>query len=355
MRRGHRRIGYIPQQRLMESGTPLRARDMIAQGVTGHRWGIRPERKAERERIDRIIDEVGATAFADAPVAELSGGEQQRTRVGQAIAADPALLLCDEPLISLDLRHQRGVTELIDRQRRQQGAAVLFVTHDVNPILDVVDRVLYIAGGRFRIGSPDEILRADVLSRPVRHPGRRRPHDGPHRHRRVERGPRAPPRRGRPARHRSGRRARLMDVWSTVFSFQDFGELVALVQNSIWAGAVLGVVGGLIGPFVVARNMPFAVHGISELSFAGASASLLLGVNVVTGSLVGSVVAALLIGLLGSRARDRNSIIAVLMPFGLGLGILCLALYKGRCGEQVRAADRADRLGRQPAADARSS
>jgi zinc/manganese transport system ATP-binding protein len=137
---------------------------MIAQGVTGHRWGVRPERKAERERIDRIVDEVGATAFADAPVSELSGGEQQRTRVGQAIAADPALLLCDEPLISLDLRHQRGVTELIDRQRRQQGAAVLFVTHDVNPILDVVDRVLYIAGGRFRIGSPDEVLRADVLS-----------------------------------------------------------------------------------------------------------------------------------------------------------------------------------------------
>ncbi|WP_260980942.1 metal ABC transporter permease [Curtobacterium pusillum] len=125
-----------------------------------------------------------------------------------------------------------------------------------------------------------------------------------------------------------------MDVWSTIFSFQDYGELVVLVQNSIWAGAVLGIVGGLIGPFVVARNMPFAVHGISELSFAGASASLLLGVNVVTGSLVGSVIAALLIGLLGSKARDRNSIIAVLMPFGLGLGILCLALYKGRAANK---------------------
>jgi zinc/manganese transport system permease protein len=125
-----------------------------------------------------------------------------------------------------------------------------------------------------------------------------------------------------------------MDVLSTVFSFQDYGELLVLVQNSIWAGAVLGIVGGLIGPFVVARNMPFAVHGISELSFAGASAALLFGVNVVTGSLVGSVVAALLIGLLGSKARDRNSIIAVLMPFGLGLGILCLALYKGRAANK---------------------
>ncbi|PYY31630.1 MULTISPECIES: metal ABC transporter permease [unclassified Curtobacterium] len=125
-----------------------------------------------------------------------------------------------------------------------------------------------------------------------------------------------------------------MDVWSTVFSFQDYGELLVLVRNSIVAGAVLGVVGGLIGPFVVARNMPFAVHGISELSFAGASASLLLGVNVVSGSVVGSLIAALLIGVLGSRARDRNSIIAVLMPFGLGLGILCLALYKGRAANK---------------------
>jgi zinc/manganese transport system permease protein len=122
----------------------------------------------------------------------------------------------------------------------------------------------------------------------------------------------------------------MTDLWTQLFSFQDFGELVVLVKNSIIAGAVLGLVGGLIGPFVLTRNMPFAVHGISELSFAGASAALLFGANVVAGSLVGSVVAALLIGLLGSRARERNSIIAVLMPFGLGIGILCLALYQGR-------------------------
>lgn len=164
VQRGHRRIGYIPQQRLMDAGTPLRARDMIALGVTGHRWGIGRERPAERRRIDAIVAEVGAAAFADAPVAELSGGEQQRVRVGQAIAADPALLLCDEPLIALDLRHQREVTGLIDRQRREGRAGVLFVTHDVNPILDVVDRVLYIAGGQYRIGAPDQVLRADVLS-----------------------------------------------------------------------------------------------------------------------------------------------------------------------------------------------
>lgn len=120
------------------------------------------------------------------------------------------------------------------------------------------------------------------------------------------------------------------DPWSQIFSFAHYGELLVLLQNSILAGAVLGLVGGIIGVFVMSRDMAFAVHGISELSFAGASAGLLLGVGVVEGSLVGSLVAALLIGVLGSRARDRNSITAVLMPFGLGLGILCLALYPGR-------------------------
>jgi zinc/manganese transport system permease protein len=118
--------------------------------------------------------------------------------------------------------------------------------------------------------------------------------------------------------------------WSTLFDFTDYGELLVLVRNSIFAGAILGVVGGLIGVFVMTRDMAFAVHGISELSFAGAAAALLLGANVVAGSMVGSLAAAILIGVLGARARERNSVIAVLMPFGLGLGILFLALYQGR-------------------------
>jgi zinc/manganese transport system permease protein len=120
------------------------------------------------------------------------------------------------------------------------------------------------------------------------------------------------------------------DLWSQLFDFANYGELLALVKNSIFAGAVLGIVGGLIGVFVMQRDMAFAVHGISELSFAGAAAALLVGANVVLGSLAGSLIAAVLIGVLGAKARDRNSIIAVLMPFGLGLGILFLALYPGR-------------------------
>lgn len=115
-----------------------------------------------------------------------------------------------------------------------------------------------------------------------------------------------------------------------LFDFTDYGELLALVRNSLIAGALLGVVGGLIGFFVMARDLPFAVHGISELSFAGAAAALFFGADVVTGSILGSLVAALLIGLLGARARERNSVIGVLMPFGLGLGILFLSIAPGR-------------------------
>ncbi len=120
------------------------------------------------------------------------------------------------------------------------------------------------------------------------------------------------------------------DFWSTVFSPEDYGAILGLVRNSVIAAALLGVVGGLIGVFIMQRDMAFAVHGISEISFAGAAGFLLLGLDVVGGSIVGALAAAAVIGLLGVRARDRNSIVGVLMPFGLGLGILFLALYPGR-------------------------
>jgi len=164
VRRGARRIGYIPQQKLITASTPVRARDLVGFGVTGHRWGLPLSRRAERDRVDELLEAVGATAYADAPVAALSGGEQQRLRVAQALADRPALLLCDEPLSSLDLANQQAVTAIIDRERRERDAAVLFVTHDVNPILDHVDRILYIAGGRFMLGTPEEVLRSDVLT-----------------------------------------------------------------------------------------------------------------------------------------------------------------------------------------------
>lgn len=161
---GDRRIGYIPQQRLADEGSALRGRDLVGLGIDGHRYGVALPTRARRARIDAVLEDVGATHLARVPVSRLSGGEQQRLRVGQALAGMPDLLLCDEPLLSLDLRQQRVVSDLIDRHRRERGFGVLFVTHDVNPILGAVDRVLYLAGGGFRIGTPEEVLRSDVLS-----------------------------------------------------------------------------------------------------------------------------------------------------------------------------------------------
>lgn len=114
----------------------------------------------------------------------------------------------------------------------------------------------------------------------------------------------------------------------------DYWQLVLLLENSLIAGAILGIMGGLIGVFVVSRDMAFAVHGISELTFAGAAGGLLFGIGVIPGSLIGSILAAMIIGLLGEKARNRNSIVAVLMPFGLGLGILFLSLYPGRAANK---------------------
>jgi zinc/manganese transport system permease protein len=119
-----------------------------------------------------------------------------------------------------------------------------------------------------------------------------------------------------------------------IFNFEGYDQLLPLVTNSLIVGALLAVVGGLVGVFVINRDMSFAVHGISELSFAGASITLLLGGNVVFGSVIGSLVAAIVIGIMGAKAKERNSITAVLMPFGLGLGILALSLYQGRASNK---------------------
>jgi zinc/manganese transport system ATP-binding protein len=165
VRRGSRDIGYIPQQRAMPEDLPLRGRDLVGLGLDGHRLGLGVRGRAERrERVAQALAAVDAVGYADAPVGRLSGGEQQRLRVAQALVGDPAVLLCDEPLLSLDLAHQRVVTELIDRRRRTADTAVLFVTHEINPVLPLVDRVLYLVDGRFRIGTPQQVMTSESLS-----------------------------------------------------------------------------------------------------------------------------------------------------------------------------------------------
>lgn len=165
VRRGSPDIGFIPQHTSSDPQLTLRGRDLVALGLDGHRLGLGLRRRAARHRaVAATLEQVGATDFADAPVGQLSGGELQRLRVAQALVGDPSVLMCDEPLLSLDLANQQVVSRLIDSRRRSAGTAVLFVTHEINPILPMVDRVLYLVGGKFCIGTPEQVMTSEVLS-----------------------------------------------------------------------------------------------------------------------------------------------------------------------------------------------
>ncbi|MFW0180595.1 metal ABC transporter ATP-binding protein [Rothia sp. P5766] len=161
---GNPALGYIPQQKALGTELPLRARDFVGLGVDGHRWGFRFKNRDYRAKVDSLLEAVGAQDYANVPVGLISGGEQQRLRIAQALANDPAIILADEALLSLDLNHQYAVSDLIHRYNRENGATVVFVTHEINPIIDHVDRVLYLAGGRFTVGTVPQVMRSEVLT-----------------------------------------------------------------------------------------------------------------------------------------------------------------------------------------------
>ncbi|OFS18666.1 metal ABC transporter ATP-binding protein [Corynebacterium sp. HMSC27B11] len=155
------KIGYIPQQRMFPANLPIRARDLVGLS-TAH--GVFRNRRPRRKQVDAALAEVGAAGLADRRVGEMSGGQQQLIRQAQALAGDPEILLCDEPLLSMDLRAQRATVELLERQRRERNAAVLFITHNINPILEVTDRVLYITPHGHRQGTVKEVMNTETLS-----------------------------------------------------------------------------------------------------------------------------------------------------------------------------------------------
>jgi zinc/manganese transport system ATP-binding protein len=157
-------IGYLPQRRHFDASIRIRGIDLVRLGLDGARWGL-PFRRAWRERVQEVIDLVGAGEYASRPIGRLSGGEQQRLLIAQALISRPKVLILDEPLDSLDLPNQTAVAALLARICRQQGVSVLLVAHDVNPLLTYLDRVVYFGAGHAAVGTPREVITADTLSR----------------------------------------------------------------------------------------------------------------------------------------------------------------------------------------------
>jgi zinc/manganese transport system ATP-binding protein len=164
-RRGNRLLGYVPQQRAFDTDLPLRGRDLVMLGLNGHRWGFSLSPQEPTRHVDEVLGLVGAAEYAHAPIGRLSGGEQQRLRIAQALIGAPRILLCDELLLSLDLHYQHTIVQLLADWSRRHGATVIFVTHDINPLLPVIDRVLLLAGGRWAVGPADDVLTSATLSR----------------------------------------------------------------------------------------------------------------------------------------------------------------------------------------------
>jgi len=157
-------IGYVPQKFLLDPDMPLRARDLVGLGLDGHKLGIGMPSRAKRGLVDEMLAAVDAEDFADARIGHLSGGEQQRVLIAHALIGRPRVLLADEPLANLDLRSGHEVVSLLSRISREQGIAILISAHEMNPLLPVLDRVVYLADGRAASGTVGEVVRSDVLS-----------------------------------------------------------------------------------------------------------------------------------------------------------------------------------------------
>jgi zinc/manganese transport system ATP-binding protein len=162
--RAGRRVGYVPQKFLLDPDMPLRGRDLVGLGLDGHRLGPALPSRRRAARVEDMLAAVDATRFGDTRVGQLSGGEQQRILIAHALISEPQLLLLDEPLANLDLRSAQEVVGLLARIAREKEIAILISAHEMNPLLPVMDRLVYLAAGRAASGTAEEVVRSDVLS-----------------------------------------------------------------------------------------------------------------------------------------------------------------------------------------------
>ena len=170
-RRGNQEIGYVPQRRSFDADARIRGRDIVRMGLDGGQWGLPfpflnpKESKNISQRVEAVIESVDAASFADHSIGEMSGGQQQRLLIAQALVTNPRMLVLDEPLESLDLANQQAIANIIRRIAKEMGAAVLLVAHDINPIMSSIDRVVYIAKGHVAVGTPEEVISSETLSK----------------------------------------------------------------------------------------------------------------------------------------------------------------------------------------------
>lgn len=158
-------IGYVPQKIFLEPNIPLRGRDLVSLGIDGHRFGLPIPNKIKQKLVNEMLESVGAMKYADSPVGKLSGGEQQRLLIAQALLTNPKIILLDEPLSNLDIKSSYEMVKLVSNICKEKGVAVIFVAHDMNPLLGAMSRVIYLAKGNAVTGSVNDVFRSDVLTK----------------------------------------------------------------------------------------------------------------------------------------------------------------------------------------------
>ena len=290
---------------------------------TGTASGSPSPTAKRRIAVEEMLDAVGATRFADARIGNLSGGEQQRVMIAQALICRPKLLLLDEPLANLDIRSAAEVVELLARIAAEQRIAILLSAHDMNPLLPVMDRVVYLADGRAASGTTEEVVRTDTLSRLYGHhvevihvPGRVLVVSGAE-HQAHHPGDTDPFVRERVML------ARL--AWSSLFEPGFFTS--EPVQVALVVGAIAAVVSGIVGVFTVIRGQSFAGHALADIGTAGGSAAVLVGASTLYGYVAFNVVAAGVMELIGIR-KPRGRDLATGIVLGASLGLAALFLYE---------------------------
>ena len=289
---------------------------------------------AIRADVDRVLDLVDAHALAARPLSELSGGERQRLLLAQCLLGNPKVLLLDEPLISLDPRHQTGVVDLVRRVQRELNITVLFSAHELNPLLNSLDRVLYLGNGRAALGTVDEVITKPVLSQLYGSPidvmrvnGRIFVMSGDveidkldHAHEEGDDGHEHEHEHDHGHEHGHGHAHKAKGKHTHMFEY-DF------MVNAFAASGIVAVLAGIVGYFLVLRGQTFAGHALSHVGFTGATGAVLVGVSPLWGMVGFTLAAGVGMGALGEKLSGRDVAIGVILSLSLGLGLLFLHFF----------------------------